>query len=248
MGEIIAVISGKGGTGKTTVCAGIATALAKTGKRILCIDCDVGLSNLDISLGMNSTPTLSFQDVCQDSYFSVSDAAENPYYKGLYLLTAPINCRVSEIDFQSFSKMLFDAQALFDYILLDAPAGIEEGFRLAVNRASRILLVTNADPGSMRDAAHTGELLELMQKSDVRIVVNRVQRKMISSMKLTIDDVIDETGLPLFGLVPEDPNVPYAAFNRRPLLLYATGRKGAGKAFSRIARRLEGYTTPLSIR
>lgn len=245
MGELIAVISGKGGTGKTSVCAGIATALSQRGKRILCIDCDVGLRNLDISLAMADSGALSFQDVSEGGY-SLDMASENPFYDNLFFLTAPINCNASEINSYLFSEMLHQACKQYDYVFLDAPAGIDEGFRLAAQYAGRIILVTSADPAAMRDAARAGQLLELMGKRNIRLIVNRVHRKMISAMHLTIDDVMDDTGLPLLGVVPEDANVSLAANAGRPLLLYSTARKGAGKAFRAIAARIEGISVPLS--
>lgn len=247
MGELIAVLSGKGGTGKTTVCAGIATALAVTGSKVLCIDCDVGLRNLDISLGMSGSDALSFVEVAEGGY-SLSSAAENPWYRGLFFLTAPVSASASDVDAKAFSSLLQKAKKQFDYVLLDAPAGIEAGFTLAASQADRILLVTGADPGAMRDAGRTGEKLERMGKTDVRLIVNRVHKKMIRTMHLNIDDVMDDTGLPLIGVVPEDPKVTLAAHFDRPVLLYAPRRKGATAAFYSIARRIEGIPTPISIR
>lgn len=246
MGELIAIISGKGGTGKTSVCAGIATALASEGKRVLCIDCDIGLRNLDISLAMADCGSLSFLDI-MDGDCDFHFASENPYYSGLFFLTAPVNYSASEIDLEKFSFMLKKASEEFDYVFLDAPAGIDEGFQVAARFASRMILVTGADPAAMRDAGRAGQILDIMGKRDVRLVVNRVKRKMISDMNLTIDDVMDRTGIPLLGVVPEDKNIPYAANASRPLLLYGTGRKGAGRAFLHIAKRLDGIPTPLSV-
>ena len=112
MGELFAVLSGKGGTGKTSVCAGIATALAAEGKRVLCIDCDVGLRNLDISLGLSECSGLSFLDVCSGGY-SLEQAEKHPQYPSLSFLTAPMNCRIEEIDPIVFGDMLQKARSLF---------------------------------------------------------------------------------------------------------------------------------------
>lgn len=245
MGELIAVLSGKGGTGKTSVCAGVSTALAEAGKRVLCIDCDVGLRNLDISLGMSEQSVLSFLDVCESRY-SLDQAAVHPTFPNLHFLTAPMNCGPEQVDAKSFASMLRKARNLFDYVLLDAPAGIDAGFRLAAKQADRVILVTGADPAAIRDAARAGDLLELMGKNNVRLIVNRVNEKMASSMKMTIDDVMDEAGLPLLGIVPDDPNVVLAATFGKPLLRYT--RRGAGAACRRIAKRIQGMPEPIAFR
>lgn len=244
MGELIAVLSGKGGTGKTSVCAGVSSALALLDERVLCIDCDVGLRNLDISLGISETPSLSFLDVCQGGY-SLSQATAHPDFDGLYFLTAPMNCPVEAIDQTAFADMLRQARQAFDYVLLDAPAGIDAGFRLSAQFADRVILVTGSDPAAIRDAGRAGELLTQMGKENIRLIVNRVSKKMVSAMDVTVDDVMDQVGLPLLGLIPEDPNVTLAAAFSRPLL-YQT-EQGAAAACERIAMRILGLHVPVSI-
>ena len=246
MGELFAVLSGKGGTGKTSVCAGIATALAAEGKRILCIDCDVGLRNLDISLGLTEGTGLSFLDVCSGDY-SLEQAQKHPQYPSLSFLTAPMNCRIEEIDPIAFGDMLQQARGLFDYVFLDSPAGVDAGFRLVTSVADRFLLVTGAGPAAVRDASRVGDLLELAGRQNVRLVVNRVDRDMLATVRLTIDDVMDTSGLPLIGVVLEDPNVTLAASFGKPLLRYAK-RSNAAKAYRRIARRIQGLPEPLTLR
>ncbi len=246
MGELLAILSGKGGTGKTSVCAGLSTALAGEGKRVLCVDCDVGLRNLDISLGLSEGGALSFLDVCQGGY-ALSQAAVHPAYPTLSFLTAPMNTTPEEIDRGLFGDMLRQARQEFDFVFLDAPAGVDSGFRLVSQAAGRFLLVTGAGPAAVRDAARVGELLELMGRSDVRLVVNRVSREMLGTVRLTIDDVMDTAGLPLAGIVPEDPNVTLAASFGKPLLQYAR-RSPASKAFRRIAKRIQGIPEPIPLR
>jgi len=246
LSEILAVLSGKGGTGKTSVCAGLATALAEAGDRVLCIDCDVGLRNLDISLGMSQIAALSFPEVCAGGY-SLDWAAKHPDYPTLSFLTAPMNCTVEEIDTAAFVEMLQRAKRKFDYILLDAPAGVDAGFRLVTQAADRFLVVTGAGPGAIRDASRVGELLELAGKENVRLIVNRIQRSLLSAISLTIDDVMDTSGLPLIGVVMEDSNVTLAASFGQPLLRYAK-RSDAARAFRRIARRVQGFSEPVKLR
>lgn len=244
MGECIAILSGKGGTGKTSICAGIATALAKEGFRVLCIDCDVGLRNLDISLGMSEEPALNFIDILQGHYL-MEQLQPHTRFPTLWFLTAPVNMTAEEIDTRAFADMLRSARKKFDYIFLDAPAGTDVGFRLTATNADRILLVTGADPASVRDAARVGQLLELMGRPNVRLIVNRVDPKLISIISRTVDDVMDDAGLPLMGVVPEDSSMMVAAATGKPLLLYT--RRGAAAACRRIAQRLRGVHTPIDL-
>ena len=244
MGKVMAVLSGKGGTGKTTVCAGLALELAAQGCRVLCIDLDVGLRNLDIALGMAQVPALSFPDVSEGGA-SLLEAARHPGCEALSFLTAPVGRRPEELDQEAFARMMEAVRRTFDICLLDAPAGVGDGFRMAAQAASLELFVTGPDPGALRDGTRTGELLELMGKRDVRLVVNRVNPKLYSAMNLTVDDVMDMVGYPLLGLVPEDRNVPLAAVHDRPLLHYAR-RSPAAAAFHRMAKRLQGIPAPLA--
>ncbi len=242
MGEVIAVLSGKGGTGKTSVCAGIAAALAQQGKKVLCIDCDVGLRNLDIALGISELGALSFLDVCRGDYIPEL-AACHPVYPNLKFLTAPMGCTADAIDRTEFARMLDSARSHFHYILLDAPAGIDVGFRLAASSADSVLLVTGPDPASIRDARQASDALELMGKENVRLVVNRISKAMAAALELTVDDIMDSAGRGLIGIVPEDRNVVLAAAFRQPLLGYT--RKGAAAACKRIAKRIQGLTVPI---
>lgn len=245
MGELIAVLSGKGGTGKTSVCAAVCTALAGDGYKVLAIDCDVGLQNLDISLGMSDSGALSFVDVCEGGY-SLDQAAVHPYFRNLSFLTSPANRDAASVDGNLFRDMLMQARDRFDYVFLDAPAGIDSGFELAAKYAERIVLVTGADPAAIRDATRAGQRLELMGKQDVRLVVNRVVRKMFSSMSITVDDVMDDAGLPLLGVVPEDKKVTLAAAAGIPLITYTP--RGASRACMAIARRITGRNVSLTFR
>ena len=242
MGELIAIVSGKGGTGKTTLCAGVAQALAQNGEKVLCIDCDVGLRNLDIALGISSLGALSFTEAVE---YGLQRATVHPEFPQLHFLTAPMNCNAGAVDLETFGDLLQQAREHFTYVLLDAPAGIETGFRLAARYADRVVVVTGADPASVRDAARAGQLLRSMGKQNIRLVVNRVSPKLVRAMKLTIDDIMDRAGLPLLGILPEDPEVVLSAVYEKPLLKHT--RKGAAAACRRIASRLQGRRVPVSL-
>lgn len=243
MGVVVAVVSGKGGTGKTSVCAGVGIALAQSGSRVLCVDCDIGLRNLDISLGMTDTGALSFLDVSEGGY-QLEDASVHPDYPSLSFLTAPMNRPAEKIDAAAFQELMRQARRAYDYIFLDAPAGVDAAFRLVASTADRFLLVTGSGPAAIRDAARVGELLELMGKTDVRLVVNRVDRSMLSVLKLTVDDIMDSAGLPLIGIVLEDAQVPLAAACSVPVLRFSK-RGDAVTAYKNIARRLQGIREPI---
>ena len=246
MGELYAVVSGKGGTGKTSVCAGIATALAEAGKQVLCVDCDVGLRNLDISLGMSDSGNLSFLDVSEYGY-DLNNAPRHGIFPTLSFLTAPMNRSAEDIDPAPFTELLYRAREKFDFVFLDAPAGVDAGFRLVTGAADQFLVVTGAGPAAVRDAARVGELLELAGKSGARLVVNRVDKAMLSTVRMTIDDIMDTAGLPLAGIVLEDPHVTLAAAFSLPLLQYAS-RCDAAKACRRIAARIQGIHQPIPFR
>jgi len=246
LGELFAVLSGKGGTGKTSVCAGIATALAEEGLKVLCVDCDVGLRNLDISLGLSDSGALSFLDISEGGY-PLERSTVHPSYPTLHFLTAPMNRSVDKIDVDAFCAMLRKARMEFDYIFLDAPAGVDAGFRLVSQAADRFLLVTGSGPAAVRDASRVGDILELMGKKSVRLIVNRVDKALLGTVRVTIDDVMDTAGLPLCGIVPEDSSVTLAASFSKPLLKYAN-RSPAAKAFRRIAQRIQGFHQPITLK
>ena len=246
MGELIAILSGKGGTGKTSVCAGIVTALAADGKKVLCIDCDVGLRNLDISLAMSDSGALSFLDVLKGDY-PLSQASEHPHFPGLYFLTAPMHCQADSIDAEQFGDFVRRAKQEFDFVFLDAPAGVDAGFRLTAAYADRCVIVTGPGPAAVRDACRVGELLELMGRTNVRLIVNRISSRMVAAMDTNVDDVMDAAGLPLLGVVPEDHNVTLSAAFGRALLVYSR-RSPAAMACTRISKRLQGIPEPISLR
>ncbi len=239
LGEVIAVLSGKGGTGKTTLCAALATCLAMQGNRVLCIDLDVGLRNLDIALGMGEEAPISFADVLHGRY-TLQDATPHPQFPGLFLLTAPLR---EEERMELFEPLIAEAGTYYDYCLIDAPAGVSEGFRTASCFAQRVIVVATPDPASLRDAGRVSELLSIAKKEEAHLVVNRIRPKFFAKTGLTVDDMMDSTGLPLLGLVPDDSNVPLSAFRGVPLM-QAT-KKGAAEACRRIARRLSGHMVPL---
>ena len=244
MGQVIAVISGKGGTGKTSLTAGVAACLAAEGQKVLCIDCDMGLRNLDLSLGLADEATVAFTDV-MDGLYTLEDAVTHPRIPGLDLLTAPVTKLPEDVDQEAFGRLLEEVRAQYDWCLIDAPAGVGVGFQLATRYADELVVVAVADPASMRDAARAADLIELQDRPDrpMRLVVNRVSRRMYRKLRATVDDVMDGVGLPLLGIVPDDISVTLAAAASEPLILYTS--RGAAVACLHIARRLCGRRAAL---
>lgn len=241
MGQVIVVASGKGGTGKTSLTAGVSSCLAALDHRVLCVDMDVGLRNLDLSLGMTDRVLMDFSDVVSRRCTLERAAVEHPDIPGLFLITAPLSASLSGIGEDRFRAFLADARQRFDYILLDAPAGLGPGFHLAACGADRAVVVCTSDASSLRDAQRT--VTELRHIKTVQLVVNRVQAKLLKRLRTTIDDAMDTAGLPLLGVVPEDPNVTLAANFGTPLVLMS--HKGAALADLNIARRILGQRVPV---
>ena len=242
MGQVLAVISGKGGTGKTSLCAGVAGCLCMEGASVLCIDADLGLRNLDISLGMASEAGLAFTDVMQGGY-TLDQAPRAAGLAKLQLLTAPVSVKPEELDPARFEALIEQARQRYDWVLIDAPAGVGTGFELAVRFADELMVVCLADPASQRDAGRAAEIALNKRQIPARLVVNRVSPKLFQKMRATIDDVMDSVGLPLLGIVPEDADVTLAAVEGKPLCQYTY--QGASLACLHIARRLQGKRVKL---
>ena len=240
MGITVMVTSGKGGTGKTSLTAAVASCLAALGRRVLCIDLDIGLRSLDLVLGMDDRAVMDFSDVMDGRCELSAAAAEHPEIRGLFLLTAPMHMPPSELP--RFQALAEQARELFDFVFLDSPAGLGAGFQLAMSAADRAVVVSSTDPAALRDAQRVvAELVRAVPQ--LHLVMNRVQPKLIRRLNTTIDQAMDTAGLPLLGVVPEDRQVLLAAGQGRPLALYTC--KGAVRACLNIAKRLLGERVPL---
>ena len=240
MATAIMITSGKGGTGKTSLTAGVGGCLAGLGKRVLCVDLDIGLRCLDLVLGMTDRAVMDFTDVIAGRC-PLSDAAvAHPDIPGLFLLTAPIQPEAMEPDL--FRRVVEAAGDEYDFILLDSPAGLGEGFRLAAAGADMVVVVTTPDPPAQRDAQRC--VAELVHKVPrLLLVMNRVEPGTLRRLHGEIDRAMDTTGLPLLGVVPEDTRVGAAVRAGQPLVLRAY--RGAAQAYLNIAKRLMGRRVPI---
>ena len=240
MGCAIMVTSGKGGTGKTSFAAGVGGCLAGLGKKVLCVDLDIGLRGLDLVLGMADRAVMDFSDVMAGRCPLEDAAAPHPGIPGLYLLTAPI--RPDGLEFDRFREFIALAKEKFDFVLLDSPAGLGEGFRLAATGADTVVVVSTTEPTAQRNAQRcVAELVHTAPR--LLLVMNRVDPGTLRRLHTDIDRAMDATGLPLLGVVPEDPRVRAAAYAGKPLVLSAY--KGAARAYLNIAKRLLGHRVPI---
>lgn len=240
MGTVVSITSGKGGTGKTSINGGVAASLALMGRTVLCIDMDIGLRNLDISLGLNDRALMDFSDVALGRCPLARAAVAHPALKGLSLLTSPMTMPAS-LTPEKVRALLDTARTMYDYVLIDSPAGLGPGFRLAICGADRAIVIATNDASSLRDAQRT--VAELDQLRQVHLVMNRIQTRLLRRLRATIDDAMDAAGLPLIGVVPEDPHVILCANLGQPLT--SRGQRGAALACWNIARRLEGERVPI---
>ena len=242
MGNIIAVVSGKGGTGKTSFTANTALALAHMGHRVLCLDCDITLRNLDLALGLSDRALMDFSDVVAGRC-SLDDAVvPHSYFENLFLLAAPLTSGELTVTPEQMQHLGQEIREKFDYCLVDSPAGLGQGFLLATCMADNAVLVTTSDVSALRDAQRTVMELHQFPKGKLHLVVNRVQKKVLKDLHATIDDMIDTAGAPLLGVVPEDKDLPYCLNRGIPLRLYSYY---AANAYDNIAKRITGQKVSL---
>ncbi len=245
MSRAICVASGKGGTGKTSVASGLACCLAALGKRVVVIDADVGLRNMDIVLGVSDLSLFDFTDVISGSASLSSALLSHPLVENLRLLSSPLGEDAGrETTPEALAKLVEEIKRDCDFVIIDCPAGLDFGFRLAARAADSAIIVTTPDTVSLRDAQLTRASLRARGISDIRLVVNRVRPSLIRRLaSLNIDEAIDRTSTQLLGIVPEDKNVIEAA--NRGRLIFSNLRSPAAKAYRNIARRICGESIPL---
>ena len=235
MSEVIVVTSGKGGVGKTTTSANVGTGLAEMGKKVVLIDADIGLRNLDVVMGLENRIVYNLVDV-------IEGTCRLKHHAGLYLMPAAQTRDKNCITPGQMVKLIAGLKEQFDYIILDCPAGIEQGFQNAIAGADHAIVVTTPEVSAIRDADRIIGLLEANEIKKVDLVVNRLRSDLVRRGEMmTVEDVIDILGLPLLGVVPDDENVVIATNQGEPLV----GKNSlAGQAFYNICRRLDGKEVP----
>ena len=237
-GICVGFVSGKGGTGKTSLLVGIGAALAKLGKKTLCVDCD-GLRNLDLAMGLTELSLMDYADVAAGRAALQDAAVEHSLQPNLFLLNAPASGGTESLTRLEMNALAAHIRSHFDFCLMDAPSGIDGAFPLVLGASNRVLLVCGTDALSRRDAQRVVMELDAFPSDAARLIVNRVAVSPFRRPEVTIDDVIDQVGLPLAGLVPEDAAFARALGRGLPVTL-AEPNSAASRACARIARRLCG--------
>ena len=243
MSEVIVVTSGKGGVGKTTTSANVGTGLAKLDKKVVLIDTDIGLRILDVVMGLENRIVYNLVDVVEGNCKPKQAMIKDKRYPNLYLLPSAQTRDKSSVTPEQMKALTDELREEFDYIILDCPAGIEQGFMNAIAGADRALVVTTPEVSAIRDADRIIGLLEANEKKRSDLIVNRIRMDMVKKGDMmSIDDVVDILAINLIGAVPDDENIVIATNNGEPLV---GSDNLAGQAYMNICRRIVGEEVPL---
>lgn len=241
MGQVILVTSGKGGSGKSTFAVNCGAALAREGKSVLLVDTDAGLRALDLMLGVSDQVVYDLKNVlageCETFKAILSTDVQN-----LFLLPAPQSVSCEFLDGAVLKRLCRGLAGYYDFVMVDSPAGVGSGARIAAACCDRAVVIATADPVCVRDADRIAAVLISMGINNIRLVINRVNPRLVRRKEMPdLDAVIDGAALQLIGVVPEDEAVTMAAFAGRAL----SGRSSAARAYANIAARLCGRDVPL---
>lgn len=243
MSEVIVITSGKGGVGKTTTSANLGTGLAMLNKKVVLIDTDIGLRNLDVVMGLENRIVYNLVDVIEGSCRLSQALIKDKRYPNLQLLPSAQTRDKSSVSPEQMKKLIESLREEFDYVLLDCPAGIEQGFKNAIAGADRAIVVTTPEVSAIRDADRIIGLLEANEIRRIDLIVNRIRMDMVNrGDMMSIEDVIDILAVHLIGAVPDDENIVISTNQGEPL----TGSDSmAGQAYMNIARRVTGEEVPM---
>lgn len=245
MGEAIVITSGKGGVGKTTTTANIGTALAVMDKKVCLIDTDIGLRNLDVVMGLENRIIYDIIDVTEERCRLEQALIQDRRFEYLSLLPAAQTTDKTAVTAEGMKAIITKLKQDYDYILIDCPAGIEQGFQNAIAGADQAIVVTTPEKSSVRDADRIIGLLEQEENlAHPRLMINRIRNHMMDSGDmLEIDDIIQILSIDLIGIVIDDEEVIKASNEGEPVALHPTTK--ASIAYRNIARRILGETVPL---
>ena len=246
MGEVIVITSGKGGVGKTTTTANLGSALAMQGKKVVLIDTDIGLRNLDVVMGLENRIVYDIVDVVEEKCKLRQALIKDKRFEELFLLPAAQTRDKSAVNEEQMRELTKKLKEEFDYILIDCPAGIEQGFKNAIAGANRAIVVTTAEISAIRDADRIIGLLESSEIRNPELVVNRIKPNMIRRGEMMdVDDIVDLLSIGLIGVVPDDEYVVTGTNKGEPVV---QNRKApSGKAYLEIARRILGENIDVTI-
>ena len=243
IGKVLTVTSGKGGVGKTTATANVGAALASLGHKVVCIDGDIGLRNLDVVLGLENRIVYDLVDVVEGRCRLRQAMIRDKRLPELYLIPAAQTRDKSAVSPSDMVRLCDELRPEYDWILIDSPAGIERGFRNAVAPADIVMVVTNPEVAAVRDADRIIGLVEAEEKGPARLLINRIKPDMVRrGDMLSVEDVLELLAVELIGMVPDDETVVLNTNRGIPVVL--DGKSKAGQAFRNIARRLKGEQVP----
>ena len=242
MSEVIVITSGKGGVGKTTTVANIGTGLAMMGKMVVVVDTDIGLRNLDVVLGLENRIVYNLVDVVNGSCRLKQALIKDKRHPDLFLLPSAQTKDKSAVSPEQMIKLTDQLREDFDFVLLDCPAGIEQGFRNAIAGADKALVVTTPEVSAIRDADRIIGLLEANDLRDIHLIINRLRPDMITrGDMMSVDDVIEILAVNLIGTLPDDEQIVIATNQGEPL----SGKNSrAEEEYRNICRRLLGEDVP----
>lgn len=245
MTRVIVITSGKGGVGKTTITANIGTALALMGKKVLTIDADIGLRNLDMILGLENRIVYDIVDVVEGRVLPEKAFVKDKRGLSLYLLPAAQTKDKDAVKPEQMVDIVEKVKDNFDYILIDSPAGIEGGFKTASAPATEAIVVVNPEVSSVRDADRIIGLLESMEKNDIKLVINRIKLHQVKKGEmLSVEDIEEILQIPKIGIVPDEEKLVDFTNKGEPIVLNESF--AAAKAIKNIAKRLEGENVPFT--
>lgn len=238
MGNVIVVTSGKGGVGKTTTTANIGAGLAQMGKQVLVIDTDLGLRNLDVVMGLENRIVYNLVDVIEGRCRAKQAIIRDKRFPDLYLLPSAQTKDKSAVSPAQMKKLTEELKEIYDYIILDCPAGIEQGFQNAIAGANTAIIVTTPEVSAIRDADRIIGLLENNSLKDCHLIINRIRMDMIKrGDMMSVDDVTEILAIPLLGIIPDDETVVIGA-NQGEVVIGTNSL--AGQAYDNICKRLQG--------
>ncbi|NBJ16789.1 MAG: septum site-determining protein MinD [Dehalobacter sp. 4CP] len=244
MGETIVVTSGKGGVGKTTTTANLGTALAFAGFKVVLVDTDIGLRNLDVVMGLENRIVYDIVDVTSGSCRIKQALIKDKRFNSLHLLPAAQTKDKTAVSPDEMEVLCEELREEFDYTLIDCPAGIEQGFYNAIAGADKAIVVTTPEVSAVRDADRIIGLLESSDLRNPKLIINRIRPRMVKQGDMMdIEDIVDILAIDLLGVVPEDEKIIVSTNRGEPAVM--DGISKAGEAYRRIAQRVRGEEVPL---
>lgn len=244
MSEVIVVTSGKGGVGKTTTTANLGAGLSLLGKRVVVVDADIGLRNLDVVLGLENRIVYDLVDIVENKCTYKKGMIKDKRYENLFLIPAAQTRDKTAVKPEQMAQLTNALREEFDYVLIDCPAGIEQGFKNAVAGADRAFVVTTPEVSAVRDADRIIGLLSAEGITDPKLIINRIRPEMVKRGDMMgIDDMIDILAIDLLGIVPDDEAIVISTNKGEPVV--GNEKAISGKAYRNICQRIDGKEVPL---